>query len=292
MCDLSHHWLKAPLTGLCHHPQHTWQPQQRALRGSESLTLTRPPSSPLPNTKAKAKAVPIPLALDELKYDWMCPGRSLHYLALWGMAPGWGSEHLGAEIRSTGAGHWLTFPIQVPNDPPVLWKTFPVLDAETVGPVTNSQCSATVQEASAFLLHSQLASAFGEGSVFKQEGCNPWILFHPCISSTSSTQVFNLTSVTERHIQPLPILKHLPSGKLDLSGALFQVSQCEWSYTQTKTLTSQQCSSFFPWPPCRRAGLEGSGRCWEALCDYWLPHTGGAVESLEQVLRLSLDLQQ
>lgn len=48
----------------------------------------------------------------------------------------------------------------VPKDPPLLCKTFPVLDAETVGPVTNSWCSATVQEASAFLCHSQLASAF------------------------------------------------------------------------------------------------------------------------------------
>lgn len=115
MSNLSHHRLKALLTGLCHHPQHTWQPQERALRGSESLRLLpRPPSSPLPNTKAKSKAVPIPLALDELnmKYDWMCSGRSLHYLAPWGMAPGWRSEHRGAEIRSTGAGHWLTLPIQ------------------------------------------------------------------------------------------------------------------------------------------------------------------------------------
>lgn len=145
-----------------------------------------------------------------------------------------------------------------------------------LGPTaTNLWCSSTVEEANAFLLHSQLAPTFrqldsssNKDAVHQFTSIQAWAA--PVIKQWDpSLQVLSLTSVTEWHGQSLPILKDLPSDKL--SGALLKVSQCECSYKQKKEkkfLTSKLCSSFFLRPHPESPGQREAEGVGQAVHDY------------------------
>lgn len=155
----------------------------------------------------------------------------------------------------------------------------------TVGPVTNPWCSAPVQEAIAFLLHSQPASASGTFSLqaVRMQPINPLPSRHKqhlWLDRHAPLQVFNPTRVTAGHVQPLLILKHLQVNwicqSIVLSFWLWMVLQTN---KQTDNVTSQQCWSLFLWPCAERlcAGKQGLGGVTVA------PHSGD-VGRLQQEL--------
>lgn len=160
MSDLrpqSPHRLKALLNRLCHHWWNSWQPREDPERFWRSWTLTQ--ASFLPQTlKLKLRVGQFLWPLMNWSRTGCALDKAFTTLLREGQLP-------DGDLSSTGAGHWHIPPIQelqFQRTHQCYAKPSQVLDAETVGPVSNSWCSATVQEASAFLLHSQLASAFGK----------------------------------------------------------------------------------------------------------------------------------
>lgn len=109
--------------------------------------------------------------------------------------------------------------------PPAHHKTFPVLDDEAVRPATSSWCIFTAEEANAFPLHGQLASALWQlDSSRSKDAPHPFTSIQVWAAPVfrrwhPSLQGLDLTSVTQWQIQSLPSLKDLPSDKWYLSGA-------------------------------------------------------------------------
>lgn len=211
----------------------------------------------------------------------MRPGQSFHYITTWRIPPKRASllQRLDPLMLDTDSPHSSSqdlhcqttqceTPFQAQITHLCIAKLSLFLTMRQLGPTaTNLWCSSTVEEANAFLLHSQLAptlrqldSSTNKDAVHQFTSIQAWAApvirqWHP------SLQVLSLTSVTEWHVQSFPILKDLPSDKL--SGALLKVSQCECSYKQKKRKSFLPSKLvLLPSTPSRKSRAGRSWRCW------------------------------